>query len=116
MPPPSPSIASLPAKGLQSLRRRASLPIPGLLPIAWLPVGHPVAGLVADPVEPKVVTLVESGSKAPSTGPEVTPLVLGRWSFSSGLVYARASPGQARVLGLELLLRHRFWALNPDPV
>ena len=59
---------------------------------------------------------VEPGSKVPSTGPEVTLLVPGRLTSSSGSMYAQAALGQARVLELELPLRRGFRALNPDPV
>ena len=59
---------------------------------------------------------VEPGSKASSTGPVVTLLVRGRSTSSSGLVYTKAAPGQAKVLGLKLPLRRRFRAVNLDPV
>ena len=59
---------------------------------------------------------VEPGLKAPLTGLEVTPMVPGRWSSSSTLVYVRASPRQARLLELALLFRRHFRVLNPDPM
>ena len=62
------------------------------------------------------MALVEPGSKAPLIGPEVTPLVPGRWSSSSGLVYVRVSPGRARLLELELDSRRHSLALNSDPM
>ena len=85
-------------------------------------------GLPLPPVEPPVVewaatlaelvnaVLVEPGSKVHLTGPVVTPLEPSRWSSSSGLAYARAPPGRARLLGLKLDPRRRFLILNPDPV
>ena len=82
----------------------------------WLPVELLVSGWVADPVELAIVAPMEPGLKAPLTGPEVTPLVPGRWSSSFGLVYARVSLGPARLLELALLLCRHFWVLNPDPV
>ena len=106
----------MPTGGSQSPRRRALLPIPVLPPVAQLPVGIPVARWVADPVEPAIVAPVEPGSKAPLTGLEVTLLVPGRWSSSSGLVYVQASPGRVKLLEWALPLRRHCPVWNPDPV
>ena len=85
----------MPVEASQSLRQRALLSISVLPPVARLVVEILVAGWVAHLVEPAIVALVEPGSKAPLTGPEVTMLMPSRWFSSSNLVYARASPGRA---------------------
>ena len=60
--------------------------------------------MAVDPVEPVVAALVELGSKVLLIGLAVIPLEPSRWSSSSGLAYAQAPNGWARLLELALAL------------
>ena len=79
-----------------------------------IPVGRPVVEVAVASVEPVVAAPVELDSRVLLTGQVVTPMEPSRWSSSSSLAYARAPPGQVRLLELALAPRHRSLVLNPD--